>query len=144
MAVPRLPRSVVGLVKQKRECERQWKSEKTAFASTWSEQPPRSLVVAFLELKSKADQVRLAMVAFSRQKRGLLLKLMKSKTRRGVRQFWQQVSGKVKSSSEIQFLQRKSDGVLQNAPEDIAEEAYAYLRNIFDGVDGEGGQHRRQ
>ena len=141
---PRLPPSVVTLVKQKRECERRWKSEKTRFASTRSEQPPRSLVVAFQELKAKADQVRLAMEAFSRQKRGPLLKLMKSKTRKGIRQFWQQVSGKIKSSSEIQFLQRKSDGVLLCAPEDIAEEAYSYLRNIFDGVDGEGEQHRRQ
>ena len=58
--------------------------------------------------------------------------------------FWSQVSRKVKSSSEITSLQRKSDGVLLCSPEEIADEAYLYLRDIFDGVQGVEEQRERQ
>ena len=143
-AGPRLPPDVVALIKEKRECERRWKTEKSSFADSRTGHPPRSLVVSFQELKSKSDEVRVALEAFSRQKRGPLLRIMKSKSRKAVKQFWQQVTGKSKSSLEIQCLQRKSDGVLIHSSEDIAEEVYLYLQDIFDGVSGEEEQHQRQ
>ena len=77
-------------------------------------------------------------------KRKPLLHLMKSKSRKGVRLFWSQVSRKTKSSSDISSLQRRSDGVLLSSPEELAGEAYLYLNDIFDGVGGVAEQRERQ
>ena len=140
----KLPKDLVLLIRQKKACEQAWKTEKSLFASSRSDTPPPSLMVSYDMLVDKEVEVRQALESFSRQKRKPLLGLMKSKSRRGVKMFWRQVSSKAKSSSEIKSLQRKSDGVLLSSPEDLAEEAYLYLNDIFDGVAGVQDQHDRQ
>ena len=61
--------------------------------------------------------------------------MAKSKSRRGRKKFWEFVSRKVKSSSDISAVQDRQSGALKCEPEDISKEVRSYLIRIFSGHD---------
>ena len=129
------PRHIVALIKERKELERRFKSEKSRFSSSRSQVPPLSLVVAKDELQFKTDELNQAKVKFQRQNRAPLLNLAKSKSPRNRRKFWEYVNRKTKKSSDIPPLQDRQSGVLIHDPQGISDEVHKYLKDIFSGSD---------
>ena len=129
------PRHIVTLIKERKELERKFKSEKSRFSTSRVQVPPPSLVVAKDNLAAKTSELNLAKERFSRQRRAPLMYLAKSKSPRNRRKFWEYVNRKTKKSSDIPPLQDKFSGVLKHDPQEISDEIYCYLKNIFSGSD---------
>ena len=143
------PKNIVILLKERRQLERQFKSEKSAFANSWNQPPPHSLIVAKEQLDDKAKELKEAIARFERKMRAPLLNLVKGKSRRDRRKFWEFVNRKSKKSSGMPPLQDKRTGVLKHKPEEIADEVFLYLKEIFSGtdeppIDPQPGQKRRE
>jgi hypothetical protein len=129
----RLPKAIVTMMKQRKRLESAWKREKSGFASARSPTPPDSLVMAGRELQDMTDKLTEAISEFRRVKRGSLLKLVRSKSKKARKVFWSHVSRKEKSSVDITALQDQKTGVLYCGAEDIAVQAEDYLLDIFSG-----------
>jgi hypothetical protein len=127
------PRGIVDLLKARKAREGEWKLEKSKFASARSEVPPDSLVVAAERLEVVTQEVTRAMAEFNKQKRNVLIQMCKKKTRRARQIFWSHVSRTTRSSSEILALQDSRTGVLYTEKEDLKEEVFKYLSDIFNG-----------
>ena len=143
------PKNIVILLKERRQLEKQFKSEKSAFANSWNQPPPHSLIVAKEQLDDKAKELKEAIARFERKMRAPLLNLVKGKSRRDRRKFWEFVNRKSKKSSGMPPLQDKRTGVLKHKPEEIADEVFLYLKEIFSGtdeppIDPQPGQKRRE
>ena len=129
------PRHVVNLLNERKSLERNLKSLKCAYASSHFQAPPDSILVAREKLESKSSEISRALAAFNRQRRGPLLNLAKSKTRRGRKRFWDFVSRKTRKSTDITSVQDKLTGALKCEPEEISAEVRSYLMRIFSGLD---------
>ena len=129
------PRHIVALIKERKELEKIYKTEKSRFSASWSQLPPQSLVVAKDNLDEKTAELNQAKAKFDRQKRAPLLNLAKSKSPRNRRKFWDYVNRKTKKSSDIPPLQDRLSGVLKHEPKEISDEIFAYLKDIFSGTD---------
>ena len=134
------PRDVVKLLSERKSLEKNLKSLRCQYARSHAQAPPGSILVAMEKLDSKADELSRALSAFNRQRRAPLLNLMKCKTRRGRKRFWDFVSRKAKGSTDISSVQDKETGRLKCEPEDIAVEVRNYLMHIFSGYDIPQGQ----
>ena len=129
------PRNVVNLLNERKVLEKNFKSLKCDFARSHLQVPPRSILVAREKLDAKSDELSKALAKFNRQRRGPLLNLAKSKTRRGRKRFWDFVSRKARQSTDISAVQDKETGALKCEPEDICNEVRSYLMRIFSGHD---------
>ena len=90
------PRHIVALIKERKQLERNFKTEKSRFSASWNQVPPESLVVAKDKLDDKTAELNQAKAKFERQKRLPLLNLAKSKSPRNRRKFWEYVNRKTK------------------------------------------------
>ena len=129
------PKNIVSLLKERRRLERQFKSEKSTFARAWNQPPPDSLIVAKECLDAKTKELNEAIARFERRARAPMLNLAKGKSRRDRRKFWEFVNRKSKKSSGMPPLQDKQTGVLKYKQEEIADEVFSYLKEIFSGSD---------
>ena len=129
----RLPKKIVELLKERRRAERVWKEAKVAFAVSRRSAPTDSVIVAAQALQEVSAQLEEAMVTFRRQRRVPLLLASKKGCKKSRRVFWNYVSRKERGSLEISALQRKATGELVTGPEDVADEVFLYLRDIFKG-----------
>ena len=129
------PRHIVALIKERKELEKKFKTEKSRFSSSRHQLPHDSLVVARDNLADKTSELNQAKARFERQKRAPLLNLAKSKSRKNRRKFWDYVNRKTKKSSDIPPLQDKQSGILKHDPKEISDEIFAYLKDIFSGSD---------
>ena len=107
---PLLPSSVVSLIKQKRQLEREWKTRKVEFAESRRTIPQTSLVVAAEALQEMRLRVQEALETFRRQKRIPLLLASKKGSKKSRQTFWRYVSRKERSTTEITALRKKSTG----------------------------------
>ena len=130
---PKFPREIVQLMKQSRELERVWKTEKSDFADSRLGCPSNSLIVAQEKLNDKKVEVRAAVQAFKRQKRRPFLKTCNAKNKKDRKFFWKYVSRKEKGTSSISALQQKSSGVMVFKSEELAAEVTEYMMEIFSG-----------
>ena len=129
------PRHIVSLIKERKDLEKKFKSEKSRFSSSWNQAPPPSLAVAKDDLDAKTAELNQAKIKFERQKRAPLLSLAKSKSPRNRKKFWAFVNRKTKKSTDIPPLQDKLTGVLKHDPREISDEIFTYLKTIFSGAD---------
>ena len=129
------PRHIVSLIKERKELEKKFKTEKSRFSTSRTHLPPESLVVAKDNLDGKTAELNQAKAKFERQKRAPLLNLAKSKSPRNRRKFWEYVNRKTKKSSDIPPLQDRQSGLLKHDPKEISDEIFAYLKDIFSGSD---------
>ena len=129
------PKNIVNLLKERRQLERQFKSEKSTLARAWNQPPPDSLIVAKECLDAKTKELNEAIARFERRARAPMLNLAKGKSRRDRRKFWEFVNRKSKKSSGMPPLQDKQTGVLKYKQEEIADEVFSYLKEIFSGSD---------
>ena len=129
------PRDVVKLLNERKCLEKNLKTLRCQYARSHAQAPPGSILVAMEKLDSKSAELSKALATFNGQRRGPLLNLAKSKTRRGKRRFWDFVSRKVKGSTDIFSVQDKVTGELKCEPEEIATEVRSYLKRIFSGHD---------
>ena len=129
------PRNIVSLIKERKQLEKRFKTEKSRFSSSRSQLPPDSLVVAKDNLDDKTAELNQAKARFERQKRAPLLSLAKTKSPRNRRKFWDYVNRKTKKSSDIPPLQDRQSGILKHDPKEISDEIFAYLKDIFSGSD---------
>ena len=131
-----LPKHIVKTMKERRMLEKEWKTEKCKFAASWSQTPPNSLVVAAQRLKDKETEVEEKIRVFERQNRAPIKKLCKQKSKRGRQMFWKYVSRKHHKLEDVTALQNKRTGVLRFKPEEVSEEIFGYLKEIFSGTEG--------
>ena len=133
----KLPKAMVLLLKERKKLEADWKKQKSLFAKARYGAQNTSILVAQQALDDKVSEVNEGMKRFNKQGRRKLLNLCKSKSRKAISVFWRHVSRKEKSSTRISALQCKKTGVLLCKPEEVAEEAYQYMKNIFNGADND-------
>ena len=129
------PKNIVEAIKERRAVESVWKTEKCKFASSYSQTPPDSLVIAAQRLKEKRSEVEERIQAFERQNRAPIKKLCKMKNKRGCQMFWKYVSRKPHRLEDISALQNKRTGVLHFKGEEVSEEIFGYLKDIFSGTE---------
>ena len=129
----KFPSEIVKLMKESRDLERVWKTEKSSFAASRSGTPNESLVVALQRYNDSKSEVRAAVQAFQRQKRRPMLKACSSKKKKDRKFFWNYVSRKEKGTSNISALQQKSTGIMMFKSEQLAEEVTGYMIEIFTG-----------
>ena len=129
------PKHIVSLMKERKELEKEFKTLKCQFASSRRQGPPPSILVAKNKLDAKTDELEVAKVKFSRQRRAPLLGLAKNRTRRGRKLFWNFVSHKSKKAGDLPPLQDKNTGILKQEPGDISNIVQEYLKEIFSGSD---------
>ena len=110
------------------------------FANSQSPVPPDSLVVAAQYMDEKRKEVDEAIIRFKRQVRAPIKKLCNMKSKRGLKTFWKYVSRIPSNRVEITTLQNKRTGILHSKPEEVLEEVTEYLKTIFSGSDGQGGE----
>ena len=129
------PRHIVQLIKERKKLEKFFKTAKSKFFHSLSQLPPQSVVVAKENLEEKTDELNLAKEKFKRQKRAPLVRLAKDKSPRSRRKFWDFVNRKASKTSDIPPLQNQESGVLKTSPQEISDEIFSYLKNIFSGSD---------
>ena len=127
------PKHIVTLLKDRKQLEKIYKTEKSRFASATSQVPPPSLVVAKDNLDSKSAELGVAKAKFERQRRRPLLNLVRCKSNRSRKRFWEFVSRKTKKSTDIPHLQDKVTKILKHEPGEISDEIFNYLKHIFSG-----------
>jgi exonuclease III len=131
------PKVIVKLIKERKCLEMVWKTKKSAFASSSSQEPPDSLVIAAQNLQSKVAELEEALASFARQRRRPLMGRCKGKNKRDRQLFWSYVSRKTKTTTDIEAIQCKTSGKLKCKPQEIINEVYNYLKEIFSGIDPE-------
>ena len=129
------PRHIVNLLNERKALEKKFKSEKSRFARSADQSECGSLVVAKDNLDAKTNELNVAKSKFERQKRAPLLNLAKCKSRRNRKRFWDFVNRKTKKTSGLPPLQDKITGALKHDPQEIADEVFKYLKDIFSGSD---------
>ena len=129
------PRHIVNLLNERKTLEKKFKSEKSRFARSADQSECGSLVVAKDNLDAKTNELNVAKSRFERQKRAPLLNLAKCKSRRNRKRFWDFVNRKTKKTSGLPPLQDKITGALKHDPQEIADEVFKYLKDIFSGSD---------
>ena len=130
------PRHIVALLKERKTLERVFKTEKSKFAGSIDEQVSTdSLVIAKDNLDAKTAELNDAKSRFEGQRRGPLMNIAKSKNKRDRRRFWEYVKRKTKKSLSFPPLQSKASGILLHNPQEIADEVFLYLKDIFSGSD---------
>ena len=123
-------------MKERKILERVFKTAKSKFAGSIGDQVVSdSLVMAKDNLDSKTAELNEAMSRFDGQQRGPLINMAKSKSKKDRRRFWDYVKRKTKKSLIFPPLQRKSTGILVHSPQDISDEVFNYLKDIFSGSD---------
>ena len=150
-----LPRHIVDLMKERKVLEKSWKKEKSVFASSRYSSQCSSVLVTGQALQDKEQQVEDALCRFMKQGRSKLKQLCKSKSVRARKLFWKHTSLKEKNMMGISALQSRATGVLLCDPNQICDEVFKYLKDIFKGSsdpvepvveneDGEDGDDTQQ
>ena len=130
------PRHIVTMLKERKILERVFKTAKSKFAGSIGDQvASNSLVIAKDNLDSMTAELNEAKSRFEGQQRGPLMNITKSKSKKDRRRFWDYVKRKTKKSLSFPPLQKKTTGVLVHSPQDISDEVFNYLKDIFSGSD---------
>ena len=130
------PRHIVTLLKERKILERVFKTAKSKFVGSIGDQvASNSLVIAKDNLDSMTAELNEAKSRFEGQQRGPLMNITKSKSKKDRRRFWDYVKRKTKKSLSFPPLQKKTTGVLVHSPQDISDEVFNYLKDIFSGSD---------
>ena len=128
-----LPRHIVDLMKERKTLEEAWKKEKSIFASSRYSTQSSSVLVAAQVLQDKVEEVEEVLCRFMKQGRSRLKKMCKSKSKRARKLFWKHTSLKERNMVGISALQSRRTGVLLCDPQEIADEVFQYLKDIFKG-----------